>query len=207
MSKYSFIKVMAIAILFGCFISELPAQQLAARSPVNLKEVTSLNDYEVDTPAFAHQNGKKKKWGVFSATFDAIPKWTPELSVTYFVFFERQQQLVEGDKRYAFVTLTCNYADIEQGRDRKVAAVISPNSLKRLGQPLGICVQMSIGDKVVAVKSEESGILRKYPKWWENPQVIDTSVNKFLDKPSGRLVAREKTVFAYVDMDSYEESK
>lgn len=207
MSKYSFVKVMAIAILFGCFISELPAQQLAVRSPVNLKEVTSLNDYEVDTPAFAHQNGKKKKWGVFSATFDAIPKWTPELSVTYFVFFEREQQLVEGDKRYAFVTLTCNYADIEQGRDRKVAAVIAPNALKRLGQPLGICVQMSIGDKVVAVKSEESGILRKYPKWWENPQVIDTSVNKFLDKPSGRLVAREKTVFAYVDMDSYEESK
>lgn len=207
MSKYSLIKVLAISILFGGFISLLPAQQMTVKSPVNLKEVTSLNDYEVDTPAFAHQNGKKKKWGVFSATFDALPKWTPELSVTYFVFFERQQQLVEGDKRYAFVTVTCNYADIEQGRDRKVAAVIAPNALKRLGKPLGICVQMSYGDKVVAVKSDESGILKRYPKWWENPQVTDTSLNKALDKPTGKLVAREKTVFAYVDMDSYEESK
>ena len=66
---------------------------------------------------------------------------------------------------------------------------------------------MSVGDKVVAVKSNETGILKKYPKWWENPQVIDTSINKVLDKPSGLLQAREKTVFAYVDMDSYEESK
>lgn len=207
MSKYSFVKVMAIAVLLGGFIYLLPAQQMSVKSPVNLKEITNLDEYEVDTPSFAHQNGKKKKWGVFSATFDAIPKWTPQLSVTYFVFFERQQQLVEGDKRYAFVTVTCNYSDIEQGRERKVGAVVAPNALKRLGKPLGFCVQMNVGDKVVAIKSRETGILKKYPKWWENPQVIDTSVNKFLDKPSGQLVDRAKTVFAYVDMDSYEESK
>lgn len=202
-----FVKLTVLAIVFGCFISLAPAQQVAIKSPVNLKEITGLTDYEVDTPTFAHQNGKKKKWGVFSATFDALPKWTPQLSATYYVFFERQQQLVEGDKRYAFVTVTCNYADIEQGRDRKIGAVIPPNALKRLGKPLGICVQLSVGDKVVAQKSEETGILKKYPKWWENPQVIDTSVNKFLDKPSGQLLDRAKTVFAYVDMDSYEESK
>ena len=207
MSKNSVLKFAVVAFVFGCFVSMLPAQQLSVKSPVNLKEITNLSDYEVDTPAFAHQNGKKKKWGVFTATFDALPKWTPQLSATYYVFFERQQQLVEGDKRYAFVTVTCNYGDIEQGRDKKIAAVISPNALKRLGKPLGICIQMSLGDTVVAQKSTETGILKKYPKWWENPQVIDTSINKVLDKPSGLLQAREKTVFAYVDMDSYEESK
>ena len=207
MSKNSVLKFAVVALVFGCFVSMLPAQQLSVKSPVNLKEIKNLSDYEVDTPAFAHQNGKKKKWGVFTATFDALPKWTPQLTATYYVFFERQQQFVEGDKRYAFVTVTCNYSDIDQGRDRKVAAVVAPNALKRLGKPLGICVQMSVGDKVVAVKSNETGILKKYPKWWENPQVIDTSINKVLDKPSGLLQAREKTVFAYVDMDSYEESK
>lgn len=206
MIKNSLLKVVAVAILFGCFVSMLPAQQVA-RPPVNLKEITSLNDYEVDTPAFAHLNGKKKKWGVFSATFDALPKWTTELSVTYYVFFEREEQLVEGDKRYAFVSMTCNYSDIDQGRDRKVGVVVAPNALKRLGKPLGFCVQMSVGDKVVAIKSEEVGILKRYPKWWENPQVIDPSLNKNLDRPSGQLQDRSKTVFAYVDMDSYEESK
>lgn len=206
MKNYMFLKTMVIAIVFGCFISLLPAQQMSIKPPV-LKEITGLTDYEVDTPAFAHLNGKKKKWGVFSATFDANEKWTPSISVTYYVFFQRQQAYVKGDKQYAFVTLTCNYADIEQGRDRKVGAVIAPNALKRLGKPLGICMQISIGDKVVAEKSEETGILKKYPKWWENPQVTDTSLNKQLDKPSGILIAREKTVFAYVDMDSYEESK
>ena len=206
METNTFLKAMAMAIVLGCFISLLPAQQISIKPPM-LKEITSLTDYEVDTPAFAHQNGKKKKWGVFEATFDANAEWTPELSVTYYVFFQRQQAYVNGDKQYAFVTLTCNYSDIDQGRDRKVAAVIAPNALKRLGKPLGICVQMSMGDKVVAEKSVETGILRKYPKWWENPKVTDTSLNKQLDKPSGRLVPREKTVFAYVDMDSYEESK
>lgn len=178
-----------------------------AQGAIKIRDLTSLNSVETEAPGFARSSGKKQKWGVMSAEFDIVAPEIPELNVTYYVFCDKMREVKPNEKRFSLMSVTSSYPNLFQGKERKVGVVLSPNSYKKVGRVIGFAAVFSIGDNVVAQKSVEEGLLAKYPRWWEDPRVVDTANNKNLEKPDELLKERSKTVFGYVDIDNYEESK
>lgn len=191
----------------GMVCGQVAQPRAAGEVPVRVKELTNISKCDLETPNFAKaSSGRKQKWGVLDATFDVFPEWIDSLSVTYTVMCEKSDPKL-GEKKFSLLSLTSTYEDVLREKDRKVGVVIPPNKLKRLGMPIGFVVQFYVNDKLVGGMSAEEGPLRGRRRWWEDPAVVDTSVNKNLEKVDGVLLDRSKTVFGFVEMDNYEVSK
>jgi hypothetical protein len=81
---------------------------------------------------------------------------------------------------------------------------LAPKMLLRYGDVEAVAVTMSIGDKVVDLKSEQPKKIveaTRPKKWWESPLVMQSE--KISLKPDA-LLPREKTPFAFVNWDDYE---
>jgi hypothetical protein len=76
---------------------------------------------------------------------------------------------------------------------------LPPKMLLRHGGVVAVAVEMSIDDKVVDLKTEQT---KKLPaNWWKSPEVLQS--DKISLKPDA-LLPREKTPFAFVNWDDYE---
>ena len=153
-------------------------------------------------PNVGLKSTKVRNWGVFDVVFDTAPEWIDEMSVTFTVMVQNPKPK-DGERPFSLYQVTSIYKDVAMGRDHKVGAVLIPEGMERYGEPVGFAAQFHIGGVVVAEMGNGIGYLKGVDKWWANPQVVDSPT---VQKREGYLLERSKTVFAMVEVDSYEVS-
>ena len=203
----SSIGLVACALAF-CLLGEVRGQAAAPAAPssdiLRIRKVTELErDMLQRAPSMGNRSPKQKDWGVLDVTFDSAPEWIDEMTVTFTVMLQNKKAK-QGEPAFSLLTLTSEYRDIAQGRDRKAGVVILPVAMERHGQPIGIGVQFFRDGQLIAESGVGAESLSSQPKWWANTKVTDHATVK---KRDGYLIERSKSPFALVDIDSYEASR
>ena len=199
---------LAACVLAVCLSGEVRGQAAPGAAPssdiLRIRKVTELGrDMLQRAPALGNRSPKQKDWGVVDVTFDSAPEWIDEMTVTYTVMLQNKKAK-QGEPVFSLLTLTAEYRDIAQGRDRKAGAVILPVAMERHGQPIGIGVQFFRSGELIAESGSGAESLSSQEKWWANTKVTDSPNVK---KRDGYLVERSKSPFELVDIDSYEASR
>ena len=203
----SSIGLVACALAF-CLLGEVRGQAAAPAAPssdiLRIRKVTELGrDMFQRAPSMGNRSPKQKDWGVLDVTFDSAPEWIDEMTVTFTVMLQNKKAK-QGEPVFSLLTLTSEYRDIAQGRDRKAGVVILPVAMERHGQPIGIGVQFFRDGQLIAESGVGAESLSSKEKWWGNKQITD---HPTVRKREGYLIERSKSPFALVDIDSYEASR
>lgn len=203
----SSIGLVACALAF-CLLGEVRGQAAAPAAPssdiLRIRKVTELGrDMLQRAPSMGNRSPKQKDWGVLDVTFDSAPEWIDEMTVTFTVMLQNKKAK-QGEPAFSLLTLTSEYRDIAQGRDRKAGVVILPVAMERHGQPIGIGVQFFRDGELIAESGVGAESLSSKEKWWGNKQITD---HPTVRKRDGYLIERSKSPFALVDIDSYEASR
>ena len=203
----SSIGLVACALAF-CLLGEVRGQAAAPAAPssdiLRIRKVTELGrDMFQRAPSMGNRSPKQKDWGVLDVTFDSAPEWIDEMTVTFTVMLQNKKAK-QGEPAFSLLTLTSEYRDIAQGRDRKAGVVILPVAMERHGQPIGIGVQFFRDGELIAESGVGAESLSSKEKWWGNKQITD---HPTVRKRDGYLIERSKSPFALVDIDSYEASR
>lgn len=203
----SSIGLVACALAF-CLLGEVRGQAAAPAAPssdiLRIRKVTELGrDMLQRAPSMGNRSPKQKDWGVLDVTFDSAPEWIDEMTVTFTVMLQNKKAK-QGEPAFSLLTLTSEYRDIAQGRDRKAGVVILPVAMERHGQPIGIGVQFFRDGQLIAESGVGAESLSSKEKWWGNTQITD---HPSVRKRDGYLIERSKSPFALVDIDSYEASR
>ena len=203
----SSIGLVACALAF-CLLGEVRGQAAAPAAPssdiLRIRKVTELGrDMFQRAPSMGNRSPKQKDWGVLDVTFDSAPEWIDEMTVTFTVMLQNKKAK-QGEPAFSLLTLTSEYRDIAQGRDRKAGVVVLPVAMERHGQPIGIGVQFFRDGELIAESGVGAESLSSKEKWWGNKQITD---HPTVRKRDGYLIERSKSPFALVDIDSYEASR
>ena len=203
----SSIGLVACALAF-CLLGEVRGQAAAPAAPssdiLRIRKVTELGrDMFQRAPSMGNRSPKQKDWGVLDVTFDSAPEWIDEMTVTFTVMLQNKKAK-QGEPAFSLLTLTSEYRDIAQGRDRKAGVVVLPVAMERHGQPIGIGVQFFRDGQLIAESGVGAESLSSQARWWANPNVTDHASVK---KRDGYMIERSKSPFALVDIDSYEASR
>ena len=213
------------------------AQQPAAPKPIDWTKavpdtsfkgpkVGQENTWSSRTPRiYGNAQNKEQTWGVFEYTFETKVPWTDNMTATFHLMLDAQEviqkkEVPEDTPRFSYMTLTLHYNDIPKGKDHKICAVLLPAALKRFGKPIGLGVEVSVGDTVVYTDDKNVAPLLvgamqkvasanpggKLPKWWEFVNNYPAIQSK-MARRNDYLVDRSKTPFAVVAIDDYILSK
>lgn len=155
-------------------------------------------DYKTTAPRGIKPAGD---WAQISLTYDTAPEWIDELTFQYYVMTSKTE---DGKKAFSLFKTTVKYIDIEKGRDHMSAVYLRPGALKRFGSVVAAAVEISVGGKVIADRSETDSEIKMSEKWWMDPKVVES---KNLTVRDGYLLDRSQSPFALVNIDDYEVSK
>lgn len=213
------------------------AQQLAAPKPIDWAKAvpeTSFkgpkirqdSTWKARTPRIAgNAQAKEQTWGVFDYSFETKVPWTDNMTATFYLMLDaeeviRKKDVPEDTPRFSLMQLSLRYSDIPKGKDHKISAVLLPAALERFGKPIGLGLEVSVGDTVVYVDDKNiDGVLvmalqklaqanpgGKLPKWWEYVNA-NAMIQSKMARRSDYLLDRAKTPFAVVAIDDYLLSK
>ena len=213
------------------------AQQAAAPKPIDWTKavpeasfkgpkIRQDSSWKARTPRiFGNAQNKEQIWGVFDYSFETKVPWTDNMTATFYLMLDaleviQKKDVPEDTPRFSFMQLSLRYSDIQKGKDHKISAILLPAALERFGKPIGLGVEVSVGDTVVYVDDKNiDGVLvtalqklaqanpgGKLPKWWEYVNANATIQSKMVRR-NDYLVDRSKTPFAVVAIDDYLLSK
>jgi len=158
----------------------------------------------VETPSYSTSVGRgenrPKEWHVISVSYDTIPEWIDELTV-HFYAISMEKDRKTGRNAYSLFKVVVRYVDIERGRSHLARAFLRPTALERYGEVVGAAVEMSVGGELVAEESDVAPKAKLPQKWWKNPLVVDS---KDVTTRAGYLLDREKSPWAFINIDDYE---
>lgn len=177
-----------------------PASLLRIRK---LPRLTS-RDWLQRTPVFAGggSRGKPREWGVFEVTYDTLPLWIDELTVSFTLMLQSTDP-AQQQQPFSLFRLTSRFIDVAQGRDKVATAVLLPSAVLRYGRPIGFAAEFSVNGQVVGSESVATEPFLK-DRWWENRDIVDSPRTV---KREGYLLERAKTPFGLVNIDDNEVSK
>jgi hypothetical protein len=227
----------ATALLGAC--AAFAQQPAAAPKPIDWtkavpetsfkgRRVNQDSSWTARTPKiYGNAQAKEQIWGVFEYSFETKALWTDNLTATFHVMLDAidviknsKGQIPEDTPRFSYMTLTLRYSDIPKGRDHKICAILPPAALERFGKPIGIGVEVAVGDTAVYTDDKNiSPVLvaplqklaqanpgGKLPKWWEYINA-NAMIQSKMARRNDYLVDRSKTPFAVVAIDDYLQSK
>jgi len=199
-----------IAVAIGAMAGGVSAQ-VPARGPaggagaddagIRIVRIPQLNNsIKARTPSFTGGSASTREWALFDVEFNAAREWT-DMNVNFVVFLNNPK---DAEKPFSLLRTSVRYPDVEKGNRKKVGAVLTPEALKRFGNPIGFAVEFMVDGKAVATQSVEGGVLQGKDKWWDDPQIVNSPKTVRRD---GYLLDRGKTPFGYVSIDDYEASR
>ena len=223
----------ATLLVAGAAAAQQPA---AAPKPINWAlavpetgfkgpKIRQDSSWKVRTPRiYGNAQSKDQIWGVFDYSFETKAPWTDNMTATYYLLLDaeeviKKKEVPEDTPRFSFLQLTLRYNDIPKGKDHKISAVLLPVALERFGKPIGLGVEVSVGDTVVYTDQQADGVLLmalqklaqanpggKPPKWWDYVNA-NAMIQSRMARRNDYLVDRAKTPFAVVAIDDYLLSK
>lgn len=177
----------------------LPAQ---AQVPAPSKDSLTISRIEMgrtQTPTYNSRSQLRvkeelKDWFRIEITYDTEPKWTDEVTFTYYVLLKNEANAKPGDPRSAFRVLKGQTTDINvpEGRNHYNVIFIHPRTIERYGAIERVAVVATAGGVTVAMASQPESRTR----WWEE-----------LAPMEGLLLNRMETPFGLIAHDRYEANK
>ncbi|MBP7275457.1 MAG: hypothetical protein KBA51_04560 [Kiritimatiellae bacterium] len=167
------------------------AQQGAA-NPVGRIRVSQKNtrapDYSVQTNVRASKK-KYEQWLSIEVAYETVIPWTDDLKITYYAYMQT------GNPREPEVILRGEetFTNIPKGTHEDFA-FIHPAILQRYGKVMGIAVEFTYGDRLVAAESVPGNFAYK------------TAVER-LPKKEGAILPKSRSPFALVDVSGFEMTK
>jgi hypothetical protein len=156
-------------------------------------EIKKISPAVITTPTYAytlgpqHPTGRAQQWLEIEVNFQAVPEWTDELTVKYYILFAGQ-----------CLTGEVTHVDIPKGRDLYSVAYVSPRTIARIlnGRPMtgvdiqDVGVQLVHQGQVLVTKSFKT---QGETQWWQNQQQV-----------TGKVLNKNQTPFAPLLWDRYE---
>lgn len=137
-----------------------------------------------------------RDWSRITVSYESMAEWVDELKVRFYV--------ASKDKTgtsYSMFTLEVVFQDVPKGR-HKATAFLSPSAVERYGAPERAGAELFITDRALRLMDQPAGIANSMSgePWWRTPGAGVVNV-------PDRLLSREKTPFAFVAFDNYNDIK
>ena len=175
------------------------------RIPLEIRRLKGRDNRDtVETPSYSTSVGRGKNrakdWQMISVEYDSFPEWIDKLAVHFYVISMKKDEKTRKTVFSYYETLV-RYVDIERDRGHLARAFLRPTALERYGEVVGVAVEMSVDGELVAYKSDEIKKAGLPLKWWKNPKVLDS---ESVIARKGYLLDREKSPWAFINIDDYE---
>ncbi len=162
--------VLASFVLLGSILSlSLHAQDRGQDEPkLRLRKVqweeVATPDYEVKLRGRSTNNDGRRNWLELSAEYDALPKWTDEVTLTFYVVLTGDpEDMKEGEEAVNLFSGTVTYRNVKQGR--YVATMfMDPNTFERYGKPSYVAVIAAVNGENESGKANPESSAQS--QWW-----------------------------------------
>lgn len=186
-----------LSLIAMTFSGSLFAQEAAARDPSTYISIRGARFDAVSTPDFQYnvrgvstRRDGRREWLQLSAEYDQDLPWLDELTVTFYVVLNADQQnFAAGAPLVNMFTGSVTYQNIKRGRHRSTM-FIDPNTFERFGSPSAIAVVFNVQGRPAGgdVQPQSTAASR----WWttQTPHSIP-------------LLNRSETPWAMVEIEQF----
>lgn len=168
--------------------TEIPPSQMIRLRSVEAKQISSPN-YNVDVRTESLKRDGSLKWLMVKAVYDTMPKWTDEITLTFYVVLKgKAEDLPQGAKEINLFSGTVTVVNVPRSKQAETTMFLDPYTLARYGEPTHVAVVMTINGQPAAGMAEPSASAAS--QWWTKETPNQTP-----------LLTRDKTPYAFVEID------
>jgi hypothetical protein len=185
---FSLLFIGASRIYAQTAVTEIPVAQMIRLRTVEAKEISSPN-YNVDVRTESIRRDGSLKWLMVKAVYDTMPKWTDEITLTFYVVLRgKVDDLPQGAKEINLFSGTVTVVNVPRTKESETTMFLDPYTLARYGEPTHVAVVVTINGQPAAGMAEPSSSAAS--QWWTKETPNQTP-----------LLTRDKTPFAFVEID------
>jgi hypothetical protein len=185
---FSLLFIGASRIYAQTAVTEIPVAQMIRLRTVEAKEISSPN-YNVDVRTESIRRDGSLKWLMVTAVYDTMPKWTDEITLTFYVVLRgKVDDLPQGAKEINLFSGTVTVVNVPRTKESETTMFLDPYTLARYGEPTHVAVVVTINGQPAAGMAEPSSSAAS--QWWTKETPNQTP-----------LLTRDKTPFAFVEID------
>jgi hypothetical protein len=185
---FSLLFIGASRIYAQTAVTEIPVAQMIRLRTVEAKEISSPN-YNVDVRTESIRRDGSLKWLMVTAVYDTMPKWTDEITLTFYVVLRgKVDDLPQGAKEINLFSGTVTVVNVPRTKESETTMFLDPYTLARYGEPTHVAVVITINGQPAAGMAEPSSSAAS--QWWTKETPNQTP-----------LLTRDKTPFAFVEID------
>jgi hypothetical protein len=185
---FSLLFIGASRIYAQTAVTEIPVAQMIRLRTVEAKEISSPN-YNVDVRTESIRRDGSLKWLMVKAVYDTMPKWTDEITLTFYVVLRgKVDDLPQGAKEINLFSGTVTVVNVPRTKESETTMFLDPYTLARYGEPTHVAVVITINGQPAAGMAEPSSSAAS--QWWTKETPNQTP-----------LLTRDKTPFAFVEID------
>jgi len=167
---------------------EIPPSQMIRLRSIEAKTINSP-EYSVDVRSESVKRDGSLKWLMVEAIYDTMPKWTDEITLTFYVVLEgNPEDLPEGAKKFNLFSGSVTVVNVPKTKEAETTMFLDPYTLARYGEPTHVAVVINIDGQLAAGMAEPSSSAES--QWWTKETPNQTP-----------LLTRDKTPYAFVEID------
>ena len=167
---------------------EIPPSQMIRLRSIEAKTINSP-EYSVDVRSESVKRDGSLKWLMVEAIYDTMPKWTDEITLTFYVVLEgKPEDLPEGAKKFNLFSGSVTVVNVPKTKEAETTMFLDPYTLARYGEPTHVAVVINIDGQLAAGMAEPSSSAES--QWWTKETPNQTP-----------LLTRDKTPYAFVEID------
>ena len=174
----------------------------ASQVPLRIRRMPKLRDIQVKTPRYSVNASRgssrsDKEWGRIEVEYDTAPGWLDQVTFTYHILADGKG--ADGTRAFSLYKTTISYRDVAKGA-HKSSVFLKPAAIARYGKIVAIAVEINAGG--IAIEPDSIVDMQLPKDWWKNKSIIDSDAVTARD---GYLVPRNRSPWALVNMDDYED--
>lgn len=135
--------------------------------PVSADSINSPR-YGVDIRGTSTKTDGRLEWLQVMAEFDLKPKWTDQISFTFYVALKGNlEDLPEGTTKPTSVfSGTVTLINVPGGNKQSVDMFLDPNTYKRYGDVFAVALEVKINGQDAGFSTQPASLAAR--KWWES---------------------------------------
>jgi uncharacterized protein (UPF0212 family) len=187
-----------ILLAVSLILMSLLMASFAQQREINPVGRIKIQTKEVETPEFDVRNFQTERaddrWFEISVDYETVVDWVDEIEFVFYMFADTN--IRETPKM--LLTHSLSYVDIEKGT-HKCSIYMHPNTFKRyIDDVQFVGVELRYKGRPVRWTSDKSNMADS--QWWEQARQQFPPV-------AGKLMAREHSPFALINIGEYEQIK
>lgn len=154
-------------------------------------------------PIYAAENvtrsaNRAKDWQEIKIVFDTTPEWIDQMTCKFYVLMLNNNAQVNKTP-YTLLEGSVTYVQVARGNNHVGCVYLHPNTVARFGEVVACAVEVSAG-QTTEEKDDVSAKAKVKGKWW-----TAIGSEKTVTVMDGYLLSRDRTPFAFINFDDYEQ--